>query len=252
MAAGASAPAIPGYHVTELRRENGTHGGLATYYRQLFKLESSKGNEYGLHTKLIVPTSEQVNIVNVYLPPTSSLARRDILELQATSQLETVLEAIQPQLTTVICGDFNARIGDRIPLLTHGHPTRTATDSHVCPRATWFISFCKLHNMYILNGLHIPAALTCHTGRGESTVDYILCSTSSPQIQHTPLQACNITDHDLLCVTLPVPHGLRATPPHLQTHSGTAAHTSMPMGPLAETRVGHPTPGTPAQKNTEA
>ena len=33
MAAGATAPAIPGYKVVEQRRQKGTHGGLATYYR---------------------------------------------------------------------------------------------------------------------------------------------------------------------------------------------------------------------------
>ena len=118
------------------------HGGLATYYRQSLKLESTQGNEYGLHTKLILPTSERINIVNAYLPPTSSLARCNITEAHATAQLELVLELVQPQLTTVICGDFNARIGTRIPALDHPHPPRYATDNHVCPRATWFLNLC--------------------------------------------------------------------------------------------------------------
>jgi exonuclease III len=96
MAAGATAPAIPGYHVVEQRRQIGTHGGLATYYRQMLQLESTQGNEYGLYTKLILPTSERINIVNVYIPPTSSLACRNITEVQATDQLETVMEHIQP------------------------------------------------------------------------------------------------------------------------------------------------------------
>lgn len=139
MAAGATVPAIPGYNVIEQRRPQSSHGGLATYYRQSLKLESSQGNEYGLHTKLILPTSERINIINVYLPPTSSLARRDITEANATAQLEAVLEKVQPQLKTVICGDFNARIGTRTPLLDHPHPPRTVTDTHICPRATWFL-----------------------------------------------------------------------------------------------------------------
>jgi hypothetical protein len=94
MAAGATAPAVPGYHVQEQRRPMGMHGGLATYYRQSLKLESTQGNEYGLHTKLILPTSERINIVNAYIPPTSSLARRDITEAHATAQLEQVLELV--------------------------------------------------------------------------------------------------------------------------------------------------------------
>jgi exonuclease III len=139
MAAGASAPAIPGYKVVEQRRTQGAHGGLATYYRQSLKLETTQGNEYGLSTKLILPTSQRINIINVYIPPTSSLARRDITEAQATAQVELVLEKIQPQHTTLICGDFNARIGTRTPLLNNDHPPRIANDTHICPRANWFV-----------------------------------------------------------------------------------------------------------------
>jgi exonuclease III len=139
MAAGATAPAIPGYLLVEQRRQIGAHGGLATYYRQTLQLESTNGNEYGLYTKLIMPTSERINVVNIYVPPTSSLARRNITELQATEQLESVLEWVQPQLLTVMCGDFNARIGNRVPLLDNEHPPRIATDQHICPRATWFL-----------------------------------------------------------------------------------------------------------------
>jgi exonuclease III len=176
MAAGASAPAIPGYHVVEQRRPQGSHGGLATYYRQSLQLESTQGNEYGLCTKLILPTSQRINIVNIYVPPTSSLTRRGITEAQATAQVELVLERLQPQHTTLLCGDFNARIGTRAPLLNNDHPPRIVTDTHICPRANWFIKMCEMNNVYIINGIHSLAAYTCHTGRGESTVDYMLCN----------------------------------------------------------------------------
>jgi Endonuclease/Exonuclease/phosphatase family len=139
IAEGTRAPTMPGYQVVEQRRQTGTHGGLATYYRTSLKLESTTGNEYGLLTKLILPTSKRVNIVNVYLPPTSSLTRRGIAESLATSQLEEVLSGMQPQLLTMVCGDFNARVGSLTPLLDHEHPPRIVTDTHVCPRASWFI-----------------------------------------------------------------------------------------------------------------
>ena len=142
MAAGATAPAIPGYLLVEQRRQIGAHGGLATYYRQTLQLESTNGNEYGLYTKLIVPNSERINVVNIYLPPTSLLARCDITELQATEQLETVLELVQSQLLTVMCGNFSARIGNRVPLLDNQHCPCFATDHHICPCATWFLQLC--------------------------------------------------------------------------------------------------------------
>jgi exonuclease III len=96
MEEGAMIPAIPGFKVVEQRRANGTRGGLATYYRNALRLEYSTGNEYGLYTRLISPTSQRVNIINVYLPPLSSLLRRNITEAQATTQLEEVMEQLQP------------------------------------------------------------------------------------------------------------------------------------------------------------
>ena len=96
MEEGAMVPAIPGCKVVEQRRANGTRGGLATYYRNALRLEYSTGNEYGLYTRLILPTSQRVNIINVYLPPLSSLLRRNITEAQATTQLEEVMEQLQP------------------------------------------------------------------------------------------------------------------------------------------------------------
>jgi hypothetical protein len=85
-----------------------------------------------------------VNIANTYLPPTSSLTKRNIPEADATSLVESVLANLQPQLLTIVCGDFNARIGTLVPSLDIPHPPRLACDSFVCPRAKWFIDFCAL------------------------------------------------------------------------------------------------------------
>ena len=80
---GAQVPAIPDFKVVEQCRIQGTRGGLATYYRQSLRLEFTTGNEYGLYTRLVLPTSQRVNVTNVYLPPTSSLLRRGITEAHA-------------------------------------------------------------------------------------------------------------------------------------------------------------------------
>jgi exonuclease III len=123
----------------------GARGGLATYIRNSLHVESTTGNEYCLQAKIRLPNSQRVNIANVYLPPTSSLTKRAITEAHATAQLEHVLEHIQPQLLTILCGDFNARIGTRTPTLDIAHPPRKTLDNHVCPRANWLISICNLY-----------------------------------------------------------------------------------------------------------
>jgi Endonuclease/Exonuclease/phosphatase family. len=56
-----------------------------------------------------------VNLVNVYLPPATSLARRGVDEDKARSQLEEFLASIPYQHRTIICGDFNTRIGSLAP-----------------------------------------------------------------------------------------------------------------------------------------
>jgi hypothetical protein len=54
------------------------------------------GNEYGLYTRLVLPTSQRINVTNVYIPPTSSLLRRNITEEQAVTAVDQVLEELQP------------------------------------------------------------------------------------------------------------------------------------------------------------
>ena len=78
---------------------------------------------------------------------------------------------------------------------------------------------CELYDLFILNGVNSLAAYTCHTSRGESTVDYILCSKLSIQVKHTPLQACKITDHDLLFATLPMRQSRAQQPAQTAIHS---------------------------------
>lgn len=172
----ANPPLLSGYKLLEQRRPVGTRGGLANYVRNFLHIEATAGKEYCLWLKLRLPNSQCVNILNVYLPPTSSLGKCNITKAHATAQLELVLEHIQPQLLTILCGNFNARIGTLIPTLEVTQPPRTTSDLHVCPRAKWLLYLCNLYQLYILNGIDSPAAFTCHNGRGESTVDYILCN----------------------------------------------------------------------------
>jgi hypothetical protein len=78
----------------ESRRDVGTRGGLATYIKKPIKIEASNSNEYGIHTKVILPNSTRINIINVYIPPITSLTKRNITEQSARLEIETLLDTI--------------------------------------------------------------------------------------------------------------------------------------------------------------
>jgi exonuclease III len=85
-------PTVAGYNITEERRNKGNRGGIAIYTKKQIAIEQALGNEYGLFLKITLPNSQRINVVNVYLPPTASLKRRDITEAQATSLLEDIID----------------------------------------------------------------------------------------------------------------------------------------------------------------
>jgi exonuclease III len=111
MATDALPPLLAGYNLVEERRLKGSRGGIAMYIKKQFAVEQVKGNEYSQYVKLTLPNSERINVVNVYLPPATSLKRRAITEAEATAKIEDTIDHTQPQLTTIVCGDFNARTG---------------------------------------------------------------------------------------------------------------------------------------------
>lgn len=109
---------------------------------------------------------------------------------------------------------------------------------------------CELYQLYILNGIHSPAAYTCHTSRGESIVDYMLCNKSYFQVHHINQQAYKISDHDLLYTLLPVPSAK-----HAATPSAGVSHPPVPsqhtpcsgiLGPAAPQTL----PSSPARHHT--
>lgn len=48
---------LAGYTIIEERRKDSTRGGLATLVRTHLQVESKNTNEYGIHTKIILPNS---------------------------------------------------------------------------------------------------------------------------------------------------------------------------------------------------
>jgi exonuclease III len=69
IAEGAHAPCIEGFQLVESRRPGNSRGGLATYVRKHLKIETNTYNEYGILTKIILPNSTRINVINIYLPP---------------------------------------------------------------------------------------------------------------------------------------------------------------------------------------
>ena len=57
IAAPAAPPMIKGYTLLEQRCPTGARGGIAAYICKALKVEATTGNEYCLHTKLILPNS---------------------------------------------------------------------------------------------------------------------------------------------------------------------------------------------------
>lgn len=51
-------------------------------------------NEYATRVLLTLPNSERVNVVNVYLPPAPSLARRHISEDTGRQAVEDILAGL--------------------------------------------------------------------------------------------------------------------------------------------------------------
>ena len=104
---------------------------------------------------------------------------------------------------TIVCGDFNSRIGSSSPNLEMEHPKRTSTDKVVCQRAPWLLELCELYQLYILNGIKSPASFTCHTSRGSSVIDYILSNTNTLTTHTDAHVTRGLSDHALLSTHVP-------------------------------------------------
>lgn len=93
VAESAPPPNIDRYTLTEYHRTTSARGRVAIYNHKKFLMEATVGNEYGFHTKIILPNSQGTFVANVYLPSTTSLAKCHIQEINTTIQ---VLDHLQP------------------------------------------------------------------------------------------------------------------------------------------------------------
>lgn len=128
----------------------------------------------------------------VYLPPSNSTYGKthgkDILQ-----KLEKHIEFFSCKGKVMLCGDFNARVGDSIDFLgkeedPHLPLSQEETFEFILLRVShdsktinqhgkWLVDICIDNQMYLLNGRtlgDLTGKFTCHTFRGSSVIDYYI------------------------------------------------------------------------------
>jgi hypothetical protein len=68
------------------------------------------------------------------------------------SLIEDILGSFQNSMNHVICGDWNARIGNMSPKINDISTKRQSEDIITNSRAPWVIELCELYGWRILNG----------------------------------------------------------------------------------------------------
>jgi hypothetical protein len=82
-----------------------------------------------------------------------NLQKRGEKEEEARSFIEDVMGSIPAGTNSVMCGDWNARLGDQAPQIGDHYVERSSMDKITNSRSTWVIELCEQYGWYILNGL---------------------------------------------------------------------------------------------------
>jgi Endonuclease-reverse transcriptase len=128
------------------------------------------------------------------------MLKRGTDEDVAHSFIEDVQRCIPQNTNSVVCGDWNARIGEMSPTVGDTTIPRKSLDKTTNARAQWVISICEQYGWHILNGIQ-PGPPACHTfGRGsdKSCIDLILSRNAKQGIQYDPATLHGLTDHILV------------------------------------------------------
>ena len=135
---------IPGYQVHEERRTKGKRGGIAILIRKGIKVVRYMGNEYAQGVGIQVQGGDIIWVGNVYLPPTENMLKRGMDEDLARDLIEDITGAIPSQSQSVMCGDWNTRIGQLHPKIGETDILRVSLDPIKSPRAPWLINLCEI------------------------------------------------------------------------------------------------------------
>lgn len=117
------------------------------------KVRRYVGNEYAQIVGIQGYGGELVWVGNVYLPPATNIQTRGIDDEVARNDIEDIFGNIPPHARSVLCGDWNTRVGSLHPKISDTEIKRISDDDIVSPRAQWIINMCELNGWYILNGI---------------------------------------------------------------------------------------------------
>jgi exonuclease III len=134
---------IPGYLVYEERRAKDRRGGIAIIIRKGIKIKKYEGNEYAQGVGIQGAGGELLWVGNTYLPPVNNLQTRGKTEEDARHAIEDIIGAIPPHHRSVMCGDWNTRIGNLHPKFGTTDIPRSSIDTKVGSRANWLIETCQ-------------------------------------------------------------------------------------------------------------
>lgn len=131
------------------------------------------------------------------MPPTYNLRRRGVDEDSARVGLLDALSEVPHNAKLAVCGDFNARVGTRAPMVSDVQLPRVSADVQVCRRGKWLVDTCTEFGLHILNGAEpgVAAPHTCSTHKGQSVVDLVLCRDSSPRVRSDDVTLKKLSDH---------------------------------------------------------
>jgi Endonuclease-reverse transcriptase len=111
-------------------------------------------------------------------------------------------------MTHVICGDWNARVGNLSPTINNVQVQRKSDDPTTNGRAPWLIERCELQGWKILNGQQpgMPARHTFSRENVKSCVDLILSNTSTSDVEYDPDTLHGLSDHILVMTKIHTSH----------------------------------------------
>ena len=219
-------------HVKAKRGSGGIGFLIKDYIYDEFKIRITDKTYDGIMALELThkATDFNVTVIGAYLPPENSVYGRESSNF--FSQLIALVYSSINSDVTILCGDLNARVGNRLDYICDVDilPDRTAIDHKVNNHGETFLEFLKDVKMCIINGRINPIDdnFTSVSTRGKSVVDYIVvphecvkfCTNFNVKTVHEEIDRlklhgqitskCKPPDHSILTVCVMCTYDLSA------------------------------------------